>query len=100
MCSEATITTRPSQATKFAVGTALSLRCRCPSSSTGTVRWIKNGVTVSPANGRITVDNRKLNINSSRFADSGNYTCYVTIDKLGTAKSEKREIWGKQRDKQ
>jgi len=39
------------------------------------------------------MDHKKLNINSTTFADSGNYTCYVTIDKLGTAKSEKLEIW-------
>ena len=89
MCSEATITTRRAQ------GTILSLRCRCPSSSPGTTRWIKNGVTVSATNGRITVDQRKLNINSTSFADSGNYTCYVTVAELGTAKSETVEIWGK-----
>ena len=95
MCSEAAITTRPVHTTKFTVGTDMSLRCRCRSSSTGTVRWIKNGVTVSPVNSRISMDHRKLNINGTRFTDSGNYTCYVTIDKLGTAKSEKLEIWGK-----
>ena len=95
MCSEATITTRRAQGKKFAIGTILSLRCRCPSSSPGTTRWIKNGVTVSATNGRITVDQRKLNINSTSFADSGNYTCYVTVPEHGTAKSETVEIWGK-----
>ena len=95
MCSEATITTRRAHGKKFSIGTILSLRCRCPSSSPGTTRWIKNGVTVSTANGRITVDQRKLNINSTSFADSGNYTCYVTVAELGTAKSETVEIWGK-----
>lgn len=95
MCSEATITTRPAHGKKFAIGTVLSLRCRCPSSSPGTTRWIKNGITVSATNGRITVDQRKLNINSTSFADSGNYTCYVTVAELGTAKSETVEIWGK-----
>ena len=95
MCSEATITTRPAHGKKFAIGTILSLRCRCPSSSPGTTRWIKNGVTVSATSGRITVDQRKLNINSTSFADSGNYTCYVTVAELGTAKSETVEIWGK-----
>lgn len=93
MCSEATITTRRAQGKKFAIGTILSLRCRCPSSSPGTTRWIKNGVTVSATNGRITVDQRKLNINRTSFADSGNYTCYVTVAELGTAKSETVEIW-------
>lgn len=87
--------TRPTHMTKFPVGTDLSLRCRCRSSGTGTVRWIKNGATVRPVNGRISLDHRKLVINSTNFADSGNYTCYVTIDKLGTAKSDKLEIWGK-----
>lgn len=95
MCDEATILTRPTRMTKFPVGTELSLRCRCRSSGTGTVRWIKNGATVRPVNGRISLDHRKLVINSTSFADSGNYTCYVTIDKLGTAKSNKLEIWGK-----
>lgn len=95
MCDEATILTRPARLTKFPVGTELSLRCRCRSSGTGTVRWIKNGATVRPVNGRISLDHRKLVINSTSFADSGNYTCYVTIDKLGTAKSNKLEIWGK-----
>ncbi|XP_020607403.1 roundabout homolog 1-like isoform X2 [Orbicella faveolata] len=93
MCDEATILTRPTHMTKFPVGTELSLRCRCRSSKTGTVRWIKNGATVRPVNGRISLDHRKLVINSTSFADSGNYTCYVTIDKLGTAKSNKLEIW-------
>lgn len=95
MCDEATILTRPTHMTKFPVGTELSLRCRCRSSKTGTVRWIKNGATVRPVNGRISLGHRKLVINSTSFADSGNYTCYVTIDKLGTAKSNKLEIWGK-----
>lgn len=95
MCDEATILTRPTRMTKFPVETELSLRCRCRSSGTGTVRWIKNGATVRPVNGRISLDHRKLIINSTSFADSGNYTCYVTIDKLGTAKSNKLEIWGK-----
>lgn len=99
MCSEASITTHPAHTTKFTTGTDLSLRCRCRSSSTGTVRWIKNGVTFSPANGHVAMDHKKLNINSTTFADSGNYTCYVTIDKLGTAKSEKLEIWGKYKKK-
>ncbi|XP_078349358.1 contactin-3-like [Oculina patagonica] len=93
MCSEATILSRPTQTTKFPVGTDLSLRCRCRSSGTGTVRWIKNGATVRPVNGRISLDHRKLVINNTNFADSGNYTCYVTIDNLGTAKSENLEIW-------
>ena len=95
MCDQATILTRPTQMTKFPVGTELSLRCRCRSSDTGTVRWIKNGATVRPVNGRISLDHRKLVINSTSLADSGNYTCYVTIDKLGTAKSNKLEIWGR-----
>lgn len=99
MCSEASITTHPAHTKKFTTGTDLSLRCRCRSSSTGTVRWIKNGVTFSPANGHVAMDHKKLNINSTTFADSGNYTCYVTIDKLGTAKSEKLEIWGKYKKK-
>ena len=81
--------------TKIPVGTELSLRCRCRSSGIGTVRWIKNGATVRPVNGRISLDHRKLVLNNTSFADSGNYTCYVTIDKLGTAKSNKLEIWGK-----
>ena len=91
----ATIITRPIHVTKFPVGTDLSLRCRCRSSGTGTVTWIKNGATVRPVRGRVSLDHRKLDINSTNFADSGNYTCYVTIDKLGTAKSKKLEIWGK-----
>ena len=95
MCDQATILTRPTLMTKFPLGTELSLRCRCRSSSTGTVRWIKNGATVRPVKGRISLDHRKLVINSTSLADSGNYTCYVTIDKLGTAKSNKLEIWGK-----
>lgn len=93
MCDQATILTRPTQMTKFPVGTELSLRCRCRSSSTGTVRWIKNGATVRPVDGRISLDHRKLVVNSTSLGDSGNYTCYVTIDKLGTAKSNKLEIW-------
>lgn len=94
MCNKAEIVTRPAQTAKFAIGMEFSLGCRCRSSSTGLVRWIKNGNTVSPVRGHLSLDNRWLNINGSSLADSGNYTCYVTIDKLGTAKSEKLEIWG------
>ncbi|XP_074631891.1 roundabout homolog 1-like isoform X3 [Acropora palmata] len=93
MCDKAEIVTRPAHTTKFAIGTEFSLGCRCRSSSRGLVRWIKNGDTVSQVRGHLSLDNIWLNINGSSFADSGNYTCYVTIDKLGTAKSEKLEIW-------
>ena len=95
MCDKAEIVTRPAHTTKFAIGTEFSLGCRCRSSSRGLVRWIKNGDTVSQVRGHLSLDNIWLNINGSSFADSGNYTCYVTIDKLGTAKSEKLEIWGR-----
>lgn len=95
MCNKAEIVTRPAHTTKFAIGTEFSLGCRCRSSGTGLIHWIKNGDTVSPVRGHLSLDNRWLNISGSSFADSGNYTCYVTIDKLGTAKSEKLEIWGR-----
>ena len=95
MCNKAEIVTRPVHTTKFTAGKEFSLRCRCRSSSIGTVRWIKNGDTVIPVEGRISMDQRMLSINGTSFADSGNYTCYVTIDKLGTAKSEKLEVWGR-----
>lgn len=93
MCNKAEIVTRPVHTTKFTAGKEFSLRCRCRSSSIGTVRWIKNADTVIPVEGRISMDQRRLSINGTSFADSGNYTCYVTIDKLGTAKSEKLEVW-------
>ena len=95
MCSTARIVTRPSQEKKFPVGTDLTLRCQCRSSGTGmATTWMNNGITVTPEDGRIFLNRSKLIIYNASFADSGNYTCIVTVDKLGTAKSKKLDIWG------
>lgn len=95
MCSTARIVTHPSQEKKFPVGTDLTLRCQCRSSGTGmATTWMNNGITVTPEDGRIFLDRSKLIIYNTSFADSGNYTCNVTVDKLGTAKSQKLDIWG------
>lgn len=45
----------------------------------------------------ITLDGKRLILNNATYADSGNYTCKVTVDGFHASQSRILEFWGKSR---
>lgn len=92
-CNRASITIKPYQGKKYPVGINLTLDCECKSSATKRIRWFRNGVRVKPKKKMITLDGKRLIFNNATYADSGNYTCMVTVDGFHPSWSRKLEFW-------
>lgn len=71
--------------------------CECKSSATKRIRWFRNGVRFKPKKKMITLDGKRLILNNATYADSGNYTCRVTVDGFHPSWSRKLEFWGMSR---
>ena len=96
-CNKASITIKPYRGKKYPVGINLTLDCECKSSATKRIRWLRNGVKVNPKKKMITLDGKRLILNNATYADSGNYTCKVTVDGSHASWSRTLEFWGMSR---